>query len=203
MPLELRLSKASGSLIDGANEFRDAALQLVQGAAAPVNKASKLRHDYFAAAQFLELSQDERLSKPSFEAYPAGYELRDDGYELDTLIEVALGYEEADLGEPEPVSRHKRLLSDVAFFDKHHGALMQFGSAGLSGLRDKARLQPAQNTALKVNPPPQVLASKDSLNAAPAVALQTSVWQAEQLRRYAPSLNPARTQVVELAEMMP
>jgi hypothetical protein len=101
------------------------------------------------------------------------------------------------------VPRNQRLLSDVAFLDKHHGALMQFGSAGLSGLRDKARLQPAQNTALKVNPPPQVLAAKTSLNAAPAVALQTSVWQAEQLRRYTSDLSPARSQVVELAEMLP
>lgn len=203
VPLELRMSKASGSLIDGANEFRDAALHLVQGATAAANKASTVRRDYFAAAQFLELSQDERLSKPSFEAYPAGYQLRDDGFELDTLIEVELGYEEADLGEPEPVPRNQRLLSDVAFLDKHHGALMQFGSAGLSGLRDKARLQPAQNTALKVNPPPQLLAAKTSLNAAPAVALQTSVWQAEQLRRYTSDLSPARSQVVELAEMLP
>jgi hypothetical protein len=78
---------------------------------------------------------------------------------------------------------------------------MQFGAAGLSGLRDTARLQPAQPTALKLNPVPQVLAAKASLNAAPAVALQTSVWQAEQLRRFSPDLNPARTQVAELSEL--
>ncbi len=203
VPLELRMSKASGSLIDGANEFFGAALHLTQGAAAPANKASTVRNDYFAAAQFLELSQDERLSKPSFEAYPAGYQLRDDGFELDTLIEVELGYEEADLGAPEPVSRSNRQLSDVAFLQSKHGALMQFGSAGLSGLRDTARLQPAQPTALKVNPVPQVLAAKNSLNATPAVALQTSVWQAEQVRRYTPDLNPARIQVAEFAEMLP
>ncbi|GBL44759.1 putative transcriptional activator SRCAP homolog [Sulfuriferula multivorans] len=201
VPLELRMSKASGSLIDGANEFRDPVLQLVQGAAAPASKASTVRSDYFAAAQFLDLSQDERLSKPSFEAYPAGYQLREDGFELDTLIEVELGYEEADLGEPEPVPRNRRLLSEVAFLQSKHGALMQFGSAGLSGLRDTARLQPAQSTALKVNPVPQVLASKDSLSAAPAVALQTSVWQAEQLRRYTPDVNAARIQIAELAEL--
>jgi hypothetical protein len=29
------------------------------------------------------------------------------------------------------------------------------------------------------------------------------VWQAEQLRRFSPDLNPARSQVVELAEMLP
>ncbi len=203
VPLELRMSKASGSLIDGANEFFGAALHLTQGAAAPANKASTVRNDYFAAAQFLELSQDERLSKPSFEAYPAGYQLRDDGFELDTLIEAELGYEEADLGAPEPVSRIDRQLSDVAFLQSKHGALMQFGSAGLSSLRDTARLQPAQSTALKVNPPPQVLATKNSLNAAPAVALQTSVWQAEQVRRYTPDINPARIQVAEFAEMLP
>jgi hypothetical protein len=33
------------------------------------------------------------------------------------------------------------------------------------------------------------------------MALQTSVWQAEQVRRYTPDLNPARTQVVELSEL--
>lgn len=201
VPLELRLAKASGSLIDGANEFFGAALKLVQGEAAVPPRTPSVRKDYFAAAQFLDMSQDDRLAKPSFEAYPAGYQLRDDDYELGSIIETPLGYEEADLSEPEPVPRSSRQLSDMLFLKSNHGALMQFGSAGLSSLRDKARLQPAQNTALKVNPPPQVVAAKTSLNAAPAVALQTSVWQAEQVRQFTPSLNPARTQVAELAEL--
>jgi len=63
------------------------------GAAQPVS-------DFFAAAQFLKLSQDERLSKPSFEAFTAGYVLGSDDYQPGPIEPYVLDYEEADLGIP-------------------------------------------------------------------------------------------------------
>ena len=199
VPLELRLSKASGSKIDGANEFFGAKLTLSQDADAATPKPVDTRKDFFAAAQFLELSQDDRLAKPSFEAYPAGYELNDDGYELGAIMANDLGYEEANLGAL-PVKRHLRHHGLALFDDAKHGALMQFGAAGLSSLRDKALAQPELPTALKVNPPPLVVADKASLQPA-AAAQHTSVWQAEQARRFGADLNPATHQVAEFAEL--
>ena len=73
VPLELRMSKASGSKVSGANEFFGASLQLSQdGSVVPQTRPASTRSDFFAAAQFLEMSQDDRMTKPSFEAFHGG-----------------------------------------------------------------------------------------------------------------------------------
>ena len=197
VPLELRLAKASGSKISGANEFRTPELQLTQGASSQGKNLVK-RTDFFAAAQFLELSQDDRLAKPSFEAFTAGYELSDEGYDLGARVATNLSYEEADLGAARTLCRD-RWQSKSLYLDKMHGALMQFGAAGLSPLRDKALVQPAFPSALKLNPAPLVVADKTSMQA--ASAQHSSVWQAEQARSFATNFNPATHQVAELAEL--
>ena len=90
MPFELRMAKASGSKIDGANEFFGGALQLSQSGQAVAGRLQRrlARTDFFAAAQFLEMSQDDKLAKPSFEAFTAGYELGDDNFELGEIVPV-------------------------------------------------------------------------------------------------------------------
>ncbi|HYP67290.1 MAG TPA: DUF6603 domain-containing protein, partial [Thiobacillaceae bacterium] len=183
VPLELRLAKASGSKIDGANEFSAGALQLKQGQnVVPQPKLPTTRTDFFAAAQFLDMSQDDKLAKPSFEPYPAGYELRDDDFELGEIVEETLDYEEADLGATRQ-PRKLRRIGSVPFFEDLHGPLMRFGAAGLSSLRDRRLSQPAQATGIKVNPAPVGVADKATLNLA-AAKTYTSVWQAEQTRRF-------------------
>ena len=89
VPFELRMAKASGSAIDGANEFGEGALQLSQSGQAVAGQLQRRpRTDFFAAAQFLEMSQDDKLAKPSFEAFTAGYELGDDNFELGETVPV-------------------------------------------------------------------------------------------------------------------
>lgn len=201
LPLELRLAKASGSFIEGANEFSEPALQLTQAAAqVPQNKPLETRRDYFAAAQFLELSQDDKLAKPSFESFSAGYALRDDDFDLGAIEEVTLDYEEADLGLPR-VRRGLRDLALVAFDADMHGALMRFGAAGRSPLRERALNQPSTSAALKVHPVPVVVAAQETLVAAGAGAYG-SVWQAEQARRFSSGIDASRHQVAEIAEVM-
>jgi len=199
VPLELRLAKASGSKIDGANEFFGGALQLKQGESVVPAKLPATRTDFFAAAQFLELSQDDKLAKPSFESYAAGYELRDDDYDLGAIVEETLDYEEADLGAARQ-PRKLRHIGRVAFREELHGPLMRFGSAGLSSLRDRALSQPAQGTAIKVKPAPVGVADKATLNLAAAKTF-TSVWQAEQTRRFSSTLDLRQHQVAEVAEL--
>ncbi|MGA7178840.1 MAG: DUF6603 domain-containing protein [Thiobacillaceae bacterium] len=200
VPLELRLAKASGSKIDGANEFGRPALQLAQGQnVLPQGKLPDARADFFATAQFLELSQDDKLAKPSFESYTAGYELRDDDFELGEIVEETLDYEEADLGALRQ-SRSLRHVAKVPFLDALHGPLMRFGSAGLSSLRDRALGAPAQATPIRVYPAPVGVADKATLQLAVAKSY-TSVWQAEQARSFSASLDPREHQVAEIAEV--
>jgi hypothetical protein len=199
VPLDLHLDKASGSKITGANKFFGAKLKLTQNADALPSKPPIIQKDFFASAQFLEMSQDDKLAKPSFEAYPAGFELSDDSYDIGEIVTEELGYEEADLGAPRKVCKD-RLFSDTLFLESRHGALMQFGSAGLSSLRDKALTQPALPTAIKVNPPPVVVVDKSTLQLA-ATTQYSSVWQAEQARSFTNTLNPTLKQVAEIAEL--
>lgn len=199
VPLDMRLDKASGSKIKGANKFFGAQLKLGQEDSELPAKPPLIRTDFFASAQFLEMSQDDKLAKPSFEAYPAGFELNDDGYEFGKTSETNCDHEEADLGAPRKWGK-RRFFSETPFLESSHGALMQFGAAGLSSLRDKALAQPAIPTAIKVNPPPVLVVDKSSLQPA-AAKHHSSVWQAEQVRRFTPALNPALNQVAELAEL--
>jgi hypothetical protein len=200
VPLELRMAKASGSKISGANEFSNAQLKLSQADGALPSQPPHTQKDFFATAQFLELSQDERLAKPSFESYTAGYELHDDGYELGPATTTTLRYEEADLSAPR-TRKKDRHLSSTLFLEARHGALLHFGAAGLSPLRDKALAQPAEPAKLNVNPAPVVIVDKVSLQAAVTTQF-TSVWHAEQTRRYAADTASARSKhLAELAEL--
>jgi hypothetical protein len=200
VPFELRMTKASGSAIDGANEFFGGALQLTQsGEAVPAASHAQPRPDFFAAAQFLDMSQDDKLARPSFESFTAGYELGDDQYDLGEVIEETLNYEEADLGAV-PVPRHLRRIALGAYAESAHGALLRFGSAGRSSLRDRTLTQPAVSAALRVDPAPVTVATKDSLSVA-APAVYTSVWRAEQVRRANPAAKAGSLGVVELSEL--
>ncbi len=201
VPFELRMAKASGSKIDGANEFFGGTLQLTQdGQPVPGAPAPQPRSDFFAAAQFLELSQDDRLAKPSFESYTAGYELGDDSFALSEVIEETLNYEEADLGAV-PVARGLRRLALGAYTEAKSGALLRFGAAGQSSRRDRALTQPVQSTAIRVDPAPVTIAAKESLTAAAGAGIYTSVWRAHQARDASTTVAVASLGVVELAEL--
>ncbi|MGH9143589.1 MAG: hypothetical protein ACRD2I_20830, partial [Vicinamibacterales bacterium] len=201
VPFELRMAKASGSQIDGANEFFAGALQLTQdGQGVPSALHAEARGDFFAAAQFLEMSQDDKLAKPSFESFTAGYELGDDNYDIGEVIEETLNYEEADLGAV-PVPKRSRRIGLGAYAEATHGALLRFGAAGRSNYRDRALTQPAQSTAMRVDPAPVTVASKDSMVVATGAQVYTSVWRAHQARDAASSVEAASLAVVEVAEI--
>ena len=202
IPLELRLAKVSGSKIDGANEYSGPALVLTQAAAPPQPaQPCDTNKDFFAAAQFLDMSQDDKMAKPSFEAFPAGYVLRNDDYAMGEIAPELLGYEEVDLGA-ERVRRKSRYRSSALFSDEVHGAFMQFGAAGRSVLREKDSIQPAEKAAIQVNPVPVTVADKSTLGLTAGATVHQSVWQASQALAFGGATTPRQSQVVELAELI-
>ncbi|MEP7296729.1 MAG: DUF6603 domain-containing protein [Burkholderiales bacterium] len=203
VPFELALDKANGSKIAGANHFSSGALALTQaGGPAPIGSAAaQAMNDFFATAQFIEMSQDDKLAKPSFESYVAGYQLASADYEMGEIVPELLGYEEADLGAVEPVAKFARRRAANAYLESTHGALLAFGAAGRSPLRDRAIAQPAQTTRLKVNPAPVIVANKSTLALAGGGLAYTSVWRAAQARSAVIGVDIASLHVVELAEV--
>lgn len=79
---------------------------------------------------------------------------------------------------------------------------MAFGAAGRSVLRDRALMQPAQPTAIKVNPAPVTVADKATLSITGGDRSFGSVWRASQARAAVPNVDAAGLQVVELAELV-
>ncbi len=206
VPFDLRMDKASGSAIDGANEFGGAALKLSQEvdgepASVPRLPPASTRSDFFAAAQFLEMSQDDRLAKPSFESFTAGYEVGNDQYELGEVFAEVLNYEEADLGAERAVKKKKGRVGLGLYVEAMHGPMLAFGSAGRSTLRDRALAQPAQSTALRINPPPVAVADKSTLAVAAGGQIYSSVWKADQARTANTSVAVASLHIAELAEL--
>src|SRR4030095_11081356 len=73
IPLELRLNRVGGSRISGANEYFKPNLKLTQQEdAPPLQRPAQALKDFFAAAQFLDMSQDGKMALPSFDAFTAG-----------------------------------------------------------------------------------------------------------------------------------
>ena len=203
LPFELRMDKASGSKIKGANEFFGGALALMQGAI-PASVGAVSAHatnDFFAAAQFIEMSQDDKLAKPSFESYAAGYQLASEEFDMGEIIPEPLGYEEADLGAVAPVLKIDRRRANDAYREETHGPMLAHGAAGRSPLRDRALQQPAQSIAFKVDPAPVTVADKATLAVAGGSRTYTSVWRAAQARTSVTNVDVASVHVVELAEL--
>lgn len=201
-PFELKLDKASGSKIQGANEFFGGALTLTQDAGpASIGAASaQAMRDHFAAAQFIEMSQADKLAKPSFELFAAGYQLASEDFDMGEIVPEPLGYEEADLGAlPVPKLQRRRALD--AYREATHGPYMASGAAGRSPLRDRALATPAQSPAIKVDPAPVTVADKATLAVAGGGQTFTSVWRATQARHGVAGVDVASVQVVELAEL--
>jgi hypothetical protein len=202
VPLELKLDKASGSKIDGANEFGSGSLVLTQGAVpAGVGVVAQSTNDFFAAAQFIDMSQDDKLSRPSFESYVAGYQLASSGYDVGDIVPELLNYHEVDLGAAAPVSKLARRLAADPYLEATHGAMLPFGAAGRSPLRDRTLIQPAVPTALGVGPAPVTVADKATMTLVAGARTYTSVWRATQARVAATGAGAARSSVIELAEM--
>ena len=144
--------------------------------------------------------EDDKLAKPSFESFTAGYELGDDSYDIGEVVEETLNYEEADLGAiPEP--KRSRRIGLGAYAETTHGALLQFGAAGRSTLRDRHLTQPEQSTALRVDPAPVTVAAKDSLAIAAGAQIYDSVWRAHQARAASTTVDVQTLSVVEVAEI--
>src|SRR5262249_53134812 len=157
--------------------------------------AAQAMSDFFATAQFIEMSQADRLAKPSFESYTAGYRLGSEDFEMGEILPEALPYEEVDLGEMAQPKLLRRKAGD-AYLEITHGVMLGFGAAGRSPSRDRALSQPEQAAALKISPAPVAVADKSTLIVSAGGRTFTSVWRATQARDAVPSARTEKLQVV-------
>jgi len=91
--------------------------------------------DFFAAAQFEELTETDRLSRPSFERMDAGLSIAGSSVTLGASVGAGLEYETVILDvpwQPRRVQRYELILShQLAFLQLGASALAPFNNTGL------------------------------------------------------------------------
>lgn len=147
LPLAKKLDKLGSDSIEGEREI--AVDTLLFGA---VEKApDKTLTDNFPAAQFLKMSQDELLGKPSFDRFTSGFEAGQRDYLFGAAVAEVFDYEEVNLS----IEKSGGLLALPGLtLSQHRSWALEMGAAGRSPLRRKRMLKPEDEVRLSVNPPP-------------------------------------------------
>ncbi|MBL8413236.1 MAG: hypothetical protein JNM42_02230 [Propionivibrio sp.] len=204
VPLTTKLDKVGDAKITGPNTL-DIADVIFHGSAA--GAATTIKKENFAAAQFFNLSQDDKLGKPSFEAMAAGRDFGFDTFIDCPYIDCPVEWETRDL-DPKPgnlgllgtslVSSHLFAMAD----GQGHW-MADTGAVGRSGLRALEAMLPADSAPLTLRDAmPAAVTGKTDQKAAVNQRFE-GYWQAEQARASsAPSVrSAAERQAVELFEL--
>lgn len=151
-PLGLSLEKFGETAITGANRF-DLEDVRIGGIPAASRQATR---EHLARGQYLNLSEEQKLSSPSFETFDVGVAVGLNDYALpaDAVTAGNLDYETKYLvpGEEEgQLFRFELLISALSMDLFRAGAAA--GAAAQSGLRARDRLRPAGNRKLSVSEP--------------------------------------------------
>jgi hypothetical protein len=193
-PLGKRLQRMGVARIEGPDLFRIDSL-VIAGAAAGAAVASI--QDFFAAAQFFDVSDSDRLQGPSFEAYDAGLTLAADDYECGPVIADTLDYEEVNLSGGASLFR----LFSVDLKGTGRWSF-KLGAAGRSVLRERSKLEPLVKSRIGVNPPPYAVSGRKQLNAVGATTQHIGFWAARDAIAESPDLRSDTHQVVEEFELL-
>lgn len=148
LPLAKKLDKVGSDSIEGEREI--AIDTLLFGA---IEKApDKILTDNFPAAQFLKMSQDDLLGKPSFDRFTSGLESGQRDYQFGAAVAEVFDYEEVNL------SIDKSGVGVIALpgltLSQHRSWALELGAAGRAPQRRKQMLKPEEEVKLAVNPPP-------------------------------------------------
>ena len=136
VPLNMTIDTFGNAPLSGANRFTLSALR-ADGSAGELPLAAAMLQDSFAAAQFQQMSDDERLSRSSFEPRDAGIRFGTDevAYRYDPLVDadieyetqmVVPGQEQVDASPPGPLYVMKASILD---------AVVATGAAGQAAIR--------------------------------------------------------------------
>ena len=189
IPLGVPLKRLGTKRPLNANRFGAPSLVLPDGAGGFPASAVK---DHFAAAQFFDVSESDRLQGPSFEQYDAGVTVAVDGFDTGEMVTDSFDYEEVNLSSEERSrfsTTHLGMLADTRW-------VVAFGGAGRSALRQ--RLQPRVLAKAEVVNPSYRVTERSTAKAA-AGSAATTYFNA---KSHATALDAADFQVAEMFEAL-
>ena len=184
VPLGIRIDRVGRSRPSDGDTFRITGLT-IGGEDQPV----VLRDEHFARGEFLDLSEEEKLSRPSFERFPAGVVASTADYRVAaTQIVFEPEWETAFLRQARPSVRG---LLDPALLV----TLAGFGAVARSELRAAEKLLPAVPIVVSVAEPSYTLTTTGSPDVQAAGAVTTTFTKASQ------EAEGSRMLVTDLAEV--
>ena len=139
VPLDMDIARFGATTPAGARRFSITGVSV--GAQ---NPAPRPERDFFAPAQFFELSDAEKLSRPSFEALPAGVAFGAEGFAFgdqpaDWLAIDALKFETIIVDKDADASRTSAPEQPYQLTPARLGQQARFGAAATSDLRRTGR----------------------------------------------------------------
>ena len=187
VPLGIRVDRVGRTKPSDGDTFTITAVE-IGGQAQTIT----LRDEHFARGEYLDLSEEEKLSKPSFERFPAGVVAATADFEVPTTqIAFEPEWETVFLGEPRP---SERLVLDATMLVAHAA----FGAVARSELRTTERLVPEVAVKVSVAEPAftvtTVAAPGVAIDGAPAATFTQATQHAAAAGR--------RVLVTDLAEIL-
>lgn len=136
VPLGLAIAQFGSAPVSGANTFTIADYQ-INGSTAPHEPVE----DDFAPAQFFNLSDDEKLSRPSFETHDAGARLTGSGMiKCGTPVSKTISYETFYVDQPGGPLRSDTVTPLKTFGIGDLSSILAFGASGQAPIRSAANL---------------------------------------------------------------
>jgi len=201
-PFGLALEKFGDSEVVGPNQFDVESVTIGGRPVAEAMPAASRRpvREHFARAQFLEMSEVDRLTRPAFEEMDAGVEFSSSAFEVSAPVRSSLGYETVYLDlatgqtSPEPTPAVAVAGVDYAAVE----AFGQYGAAGRAPLRADDRMRARAHAPVGLSAPLVAAADRRTMVEValegPASTVQMIV---EQRLRHAPAV----AQLVEAFEL--
>jgi hypothetical protein len=154
VPLDLQISLYGNATPSDGNYFSisDVVVNTTDEARQPIQ-------DYFAAGQFLMLSDADKVSAPSFEKYDAGVSIGSAGIVTGSDSPRTVVYEERYIDDYNAFSRFTRLYAMPASV---HASLVRMGAAAASPLKNSGTFKFATGvtgSAVKANDAAYVITS--------------------------------------------
>ena len=161
VPLGLAITRYGEAVPSGTTKFAITAVRIGGVAVTP-----DTIQDDFAPAQFFELSEDEKLQRPSFEQHAAGVRVAGGAVRTGTSVPASATYETFFVDTP---GGEPRKDSGVVMPPPARGdlvAVLQFGAAGLAATGSSKRRYQTPGNPIRVAEPAFVLADKLTMAAA-------------------------------------
>jgi hypothetical protein len=164
VPLNLTITRYANAAPSDGSLFAISGVQ-INGQ----NETTQGVQDYFAAAQFLTLSDDDKLSRPSFERYDAGLNIGTPAIVAGSDSPRTVMYQERYVDTPTGFSRFTR---KVALAANVHAALIRQGAGAMSPVQNTGILKYLNGPAVAAitsREPVYVVAQVDDLSVRPDI----------------------------------